>query len=63
MFYKMYSSIFLRFRESGIVILVVYVDDILLTDNEINNINEVKSYLHYQFQLKNLGKPKYFFRN
>ena len=40
--------------------LVVYVDDIVITRNEMAGISSLKSFLHSQFHTKDLGMLKYF---
>ncbi|XP_043714978.1 uncharacterized mitochondrial protein AtMg00810-like [Telopea speciosissima] len=47
-------------RDSKVVVLVVYVDDIIITGNDELGIVTVKSYLHQHFQMKDLGPLRYF---
>uniref|UniRef100_A0A3Q7J8J8 Reverse transcriptase Ty1/copia-type domain-containing protein n=1 Tax=Solanum lycopersicum TaxID=4081 RepID=A0A3Q7J8J8_SOLLC len=47
-------------RDDGIVIVLVYVDDILVTGNDANLIEETKHVLHSYFKIKDLGELKYF---
>ncbi|GAA0175133.1 hypothetical protein LIER_41854 [Lithospermum erythrorhizon] len=42
------------------LILVVYVDDILLTGNIEDEIIKVKAYLHEKFTIKDLGLAQFF---
>lgn len=42
------------------VVLLIYVDDILLTSNNVNFINHLKHLLDAKFKLKYLGSVKYF---
>ena len=40
--------------------LVVYVDDIVIIGSDSKDISSLKSFLHIQFHIKDLGMPKYF---
>ncbi|XP_022856432.1 uncharacterized protein LOC111377539 [Olea europaea var. sylvestris] len=42
------------------VILVVYVDDIVITSDDANGIARLKQFLQKHFQTKDLGKLRYF---
>jgi len=42
------------------MLLLVYVDDVVLTGNSIAKINVVKVHLHSRFHIKDLGPLKYF---
>ena len=53
-------SLFTKRRDDGIVIVLVYVDDILVTGNYVNLIEETKHVLHSYFKIKDLGELKYF---
>ncbi|XP_031256492.1 CRM-domain containing factor CFM3A, chloroplastic/mitochondrial-like [Pistacia vera] len=44
----------------GIILLVVYVDDIIITGSNTTGISLLKSFLHIQFHTKDLGMLKYF---
>ncbi|XP_020529457.1 uncharacterized protein LOC110008145 [Amborella trichopoda] len=44
--------------DSGTVL--VYVDDVIVTGNDIDSINRLKSYLDAKFHIKDLGRLKYF---
>ena len=41
--------------------LIVYVDDIVLTCNDLEEMNHLKIYLAREFEIKDLGSLKYFF--
>ncbi|KAL0358150.1 UNVERIFIED_CONTAM: Retrovirus-related Pol polyprotein from transposon RE2 [Sesamum calycinum] len=53
-------SVFVQTTTSGMVVLAVYVDDILITGSEIVGIEEAKTYLQKHFVTKDLGRPRYF---
>ena len=45
-------SIFYRNSQASIILLVVYVDDIVITGNVMAGISSLKSFLHGQFHTK-----------
>jgi len=53
-------SVFVHHTKSGLMILVVYVDDILLTGSDSVALTEIKKYLKRHFVTKDMGKPRYF---
>ncbi|XP_019184766.1 PREDICTED: uncharacterized protein LOC109179729 [Ipomoea nil] len=53
-------SMFTYKRENFLTILLVYVDDIVITGNDPTIITILKQYLAHQFQIKDLGLLKYF---
>jgi len=53
-------SVFYHHSSAGCIYLVVYVDDIVLTDSDHHGISQVKQHLCQHFQTKDLGKLKYF---
>ena len=46
--------------QACIILLVVYVDDIVITGYDMRSISSLKSFLHDQFHIKDLGMLKYF---
>lgn len=54
------SSLFLQKISNGIVVLLVYVDDILVTGSDIQAIDRLKNLLRSTFQMKDLGQLHYF---
>ena len=53
-------SLFVRQFQNTFVVLLVYVDDIILTGNDESELNNVKIFLKSQFLIKDLGELKYF---
>ncbi|XP_068649031.1 uncharacterized mitochondrial protein AtMg00810-like [Aristolochia californica] len=54
------SSLFYHKSAVGMVILLVYVDDILNTGTDSNLITKLQQLLHATFHMKDLGQLKYF---
>ena len=52
--------VFYRTSSSGIVLLVVYVDDIITIESDSKDISSLKSFLQSQFHTKDLGMLRYF---
>lgn len=50
----------MRHTSSGLVVLVVYVDDIIVSGSDLNGIEEVQNKLKTHFQTKDLGPLRYF---
>ena len=53
-------SVFYRNSNSGIILLVVYVDDIVITGSDSKGISSLKSFFHNHFHTKNLRMLRYF---
>ena len=54
------SSLFFHMSASGIIILLVYVDDIIITDTDCGLITKLQRLLHTTFYMKDLGQLTYF---
>ena len=52
--------VFYKNSSSGIILLVVYVDDIVITGSDSKDRLSLKSFLHSQFHTKDLRMFKYF---
>ena len=52
-------SVFYINSKAGIILLVVYVDDIVIIGSNMTDISSLKSFLHGQFHTKNLLMLKY----
>ena len=46
--------------DGKITILIVYVDDIILTEDDENEMNRLKTCLTAEFEIKDLGSLRYF---
>ena len=53
-------SVFSLMSARGKVLLIVHVDDIIITGDDQRGIDELKQFLHSQFHTKDLGKLRYF---
>ncbi|GKA64921.1 ribonuclease H-like domain-containing protein [Tanacetum coccineum] len=49
-------------KDNKFIALLVYVDDIVVTGNCVNEIDKFKSFLKSKFNIKDLGSLKYFLR-
>jgi Reverse transcriptase (RNA-dependent DNA polymerase) len=54
------SSMFIKNSQNTTIIVLVYVDDIIITGNDNEEIKRVKKYLKDEFDIKDLGKLSYF---
>ena len=53
-------SVFYKNSSSGIILLIVYVDYIIITGSDSKGILSLKSFLNSQFHTNDLGILKYF---
>ena len=53
-------SIFVCHSSTGIVVLIVYVDDIIISGSDSTGIADLKRYLGQRFHTKDLGTLRYF---
>ena len=54
------SALFIRRTDQGIILLLLYVDDMIITGDDISGILDLKTYLSQHVEMKDLGKLNYF---
>ncbi|XP_047331164.1 uncharacterized mitochondrial protein AtMg00810-like [Impatiens glandulifera] len=53
-------ALFLRKTDQGCTLLLLYVNDMIIIDDDTNGICDLKIFLHQQFEMKDLGQLSYF---
>ncbi|KAL0546824.1 hypothetical protein IC582_016742 [Cucumis melo] len=54
------TALFTRHTPQGIVLLLLYVDDMIITGNDPQAISDLQHYLGQHFEMKDLGSLNYF---
>jgi hypothetical protein len=54
------SVLFIKCTDAGRIILSLYVDDMIITGNDIDYISVLKTELTRRFEMKDLGSLRYF---
>ncbi|XP_052114160.1 uncharacterized mitochondrial protein AtMg00810-like [Arachis duranensis] len=54
------NVLFIHKSERGVVLLLLYVDDMIITGNNVDGISDLKASLHRTFEMKDLGSLNYF---
>ena len=52
-------ALFPRRTDKGTILLFLYVDDMIITGNDLSGIQELKDFLNQQFEMKVLGHLSY----
>ncbi|KAI4313155.1 hypothetical protein L6164_026158 [Bauhinia variegata] len=58
--YRKFPPRFRASHDEQYVVVLVYVDDLIISGNDHSSINQFKAYLHKCFHIKDLGRLKYF---
>jgi hypothetical protein len=54
------SGLFLRTTNNGTILILLYVDDMIITGDDISGIRALQSFLSQNFEMKDLGTLSYF---
>ncbi|MCO5586063.1 hypothetical protein L7F22_040002 [Adiantum nelumboides] len=55
-----YHSLYVQKTEAGIVIIIIYVNDLIIGSDALKDVEHVKALLRKQFDMKDLGEGLFF---
>ena len=53
-------TLFPKHKQGKVIALIIYVDDMIITGDDLEEIARLQKQLAYEFEMKNLGGLKYF---
>ncbi|CAL8168935.1 unnamed protein product [Prunus armeniaca] len=53
-------TLFLKRKNGKLATLIIYVDDMIVTGDDLDEIGKLKGYLAFEFAMNDLGGLKYF---
>ena len=53
-------TLFVKHKEGKLTVLIIYVDDMIVTGNDVDERAALQTYLSREFKMKDLGSLKYF---
>ena len=53
------SCVYIRSNASGVVVIAVYVDDLIIARNSIRLVESVKQEFHKRYKIKDMGVLEY----
>jgi hypothetical protein len=54
------SALFIRYTDRGLILILLYVDDMIIIGDDPTRILEFKQFLSHHFEMKDLGTLTYF---
>ena len=54
------SALFLHYTDKSTILLLLYINDMIITGDDLNGIQELKDFLSLQFEMKDFGHLNYF---
>ena len=53
-------TLFIKYKDGKLIALIIYVNDMIVTRNDVDERAAFQIYLSYEFDMKDLGPLKYF---